>query len=236
LNCAKSDVTIEPPPADVIIALEGISKHFASGAGCVHVFNNLTVIISEGEFVVLTGPSGSGKTTLLHMLALLGLPSFGTIFFDGQDISNTSKRELCLLRGSSIGMVFQRFYLLPRRTVVENIRFRFRYMDIPDKTVARHTEEAMRRLGILHLKDRKARLLSGGEMQRVSIARAVALPPRLLVVDEPTGNLDRTSSDRVMAALQSLWKSGVTIVLGTHDEIYATAGTRRILLDKREID
>jgi putative ABC transport system ATP-binding protein len=173
--------------------------------------------IHPGEFVAIMGPSGSGKTTFLNLAALLDRPTSGMIHFGGQDVSILDDPGLTTLRKHRIGMVFQRFCLLSHRTVLENVLFRFRYLDIPRPAALTLARQALAEMSLTAHADQPARLLSGGEMQRTAIARAVAAPPNLLLVDEPTGNLDHDSAEVVMKCFQSLNRRGITIILATHN-------------------
>ena len=167
--------------------------------------------------MALTGPSGSGKTTLLNIIAMLDRPSGGNIFFQDKPMrfDSASIREW---RTKRVGMVFQQFCLLPRRTTLENVLFRFRYTEPYKPAMREQALKLLTRLGLEHVMHQPTRLLSGGEMQRVAIARAMVSNPPLLVADEPTGNLDAQASQRVMEELQRLNQEGTTILLVTHDE------------------
>ena len=210
------------------LALRGVTRTFASPSGPVTALRGVDLTIRAGEFVAISGPSGSGKTTLLHLAALLDRPSGGSLAFEGRDVAALGEADLDGLRRDRIGMVFQAFHLLPRRTVRENVRFRFRYQSIaPDEEQAR-CEEAMAWVGIAPLADREASWLSGGEMQRVAIARAVAGQPSLLLSDEPTGNLDRANTRAVMACFERLHESGLTILMVTHNEDLLGFASRRL--------
>ena len=201
-----------------LLEMHDVSKSFPAPNGCVGVLERVNLDLSEGEFLIITGPSGSGKTTLLHLASLLDRPSSGKVIFDSLDVSTLDERDLCRIRKHKVGMVFQKYCLLPHRSVRENILFRFRYLDHDPADAASRTELAMAQMGLMEAAERPARLLSGGEMQRVAIARAVALEPRLLIADEPTGNLDRSSADAVMACFHRLNQAGITILMVSHNE------------------
>lgn len=200
-----------------ILKLENVSKSFATPHGPTTVLKSVSLAIHPGEFVAITGPSGSGKTTFLNLAALLDRPTSGTIQFGGQDVSALDEQGLNQLRKHRIGMVFQRFCLLSHRSVLENILFRFRYLDVPRPRALHLARQALAEMSLTPHADQPTRLLSGGEMQRTAIARAVAAPPDLLLVDEPTGNLDRDSAEGVMACFQKLNQRGITILLATHN-------------------
>ncbi|MCZ7599725.1 MAG: ABC transporter ATP-binding protein [Gammaproteobacteria bacterium] len=213
-----------------VLAMDGVRKAFGSGRARVEALRGVDLVISAGEFVMVTGPSGSGKSTLLHLSALLDAPSGGRVAFMGKDLSRSGERALSLARARAVGIVFQRYALLPRRSVLENVMFRFRYTDCARGEAERLAREALARVGIDALSERPARVLSGGEMQRVAIARAIAARPRLLVADEPTGNLDRKAAGRVMEVFGRLHKDGMTIVMATHNLDLLRHASRRLEL------
>lgn len=212
-----------------VMAFSGVSRTFNTPAGDVNALKEVNLSISEGEFLVITGPSGSGKSTLLHICALIDSPSSGTVSMLGTDISAATELELCRMRKTQIGLVFQRFCLLPHRTVLDNILFRFRYLDSRPPDAADLAQAAMRQVGIDNIPDRLARLLSSGEQQRVAIARAVVQKPRLLLADEPTGNLDSASATAVMDCFKKLNDSGITIVMVTHNESLLPYASRHLV-------
>ena len=203
--------------SQTILHLEQVSKNYITPYGSVNVLKDVNLKIHQGEFVAVTGPSGSGKSTFLHLSALLDIPSQGEVIFNGSQTSSLDEIGLARVRKHKIGMVFQDYHLLPRRTVLENVLFRFRYLEdsIQDQTEMAH--EALRTLGMAELADRPVRLLSGGEMQRTAIARAMVLTPKLLVADEPTGNLDSESTGMVMQYFSALNQRGITVILVTHN-------------------
>ena len=209
-----------------VAELRSVRKEFPGVAGPLRVLDDVKATIHEGDFVVITGPSGSGKTTLLHLLALLEPVSAGEVFIDGRPTAALGERERCVCRSEKLGMVFQRFHLLAGRTALENVRFRFRYLADPPRDPDTPAREALARVGLAALADKPAGLLSGGEMQRVALARALAWPPRLLLADEPTGNLDAASAGDVMAALREMHARGVTLVLVTHNPAWLDTATR----------
>lgn len=210
--------------------MKSVTKSFAIDSGQVDVLRHVDLSVSKGEFVALSGPSGSGKTTLLHLAALLNNPTSGKVLFDGEDVSAINDSSLCQIRKRKVGVVFQKYYLLPYRTAYENVLFRFRYLD-QDMIAAKYwTDHALEMLGLTDIADRPARLLSGGEMQRVAIARAIAFEPKLLLADEPTGNLDRVSVTSVMDYFRTLNQAGITVLMATHNEKLLKYCTRHISL------
>lgn len=216
----------DTPP---VLALEKIGKCFSTPSGPIEVLHQISLALEEGEFTALTGPSGSGKSTLLHLAALLDHPSTGRVFFEGIEVSKLSEKDLGRLRKYKVGMVFQKYYLLPHRSVRENIAFRFRYLDFDPDEAEQLTIQAMESVGLGPMADRPVRLLSGGEMQRVAIARAIALKPKLLIADEPTGNLDQTSAQTVMEHFQALHQAGLTLFMATHNLALLNYCTRHLV-------
>lgn len=209
-----------------VVEFQNVRKYFEAPYGRVDVLNGVNLKLHAGEFVGITGPSGSGKSTLLNLAAMLDAPSKGVLTFEGRQVSNITDSGLCEFRKWRVGMVFQKYCLLPHRSVLENVLFRFRYVP-HDRRHA--TDKALRTLelmGLSELADRPARLLSGGEMQRVAIARAVVLEPRLLVADEPTGNLDGQTAESVMNCFADLNRNGLTVLLVTHNEKLLSFCTR----------
>ncbi len=201
-----------------ILRLEDLHKDFGTNARTVSVLNGVNFSLKAGEFVAITGPSGSGKSTLLNMASLLDQPTSGAVWFDNQEVGGLDEDALCNIRKHSIGMVFQKYCLLPHRSVLENVMFRYRYLNDKRKLVQKKAREAIDLVGLSDVVDQPARLLSGGEMQRVSIARAIVKRPQLLVADEPTGNLDKDSAQTVMEYFAELHRAGLTILLVTHNE------------------
>ena len=211
-----------------ILAMQSVSKTFPGPRGGVAVLAGVDLAVYPGEFVVITGPSGSGKTTFLHLAALLDRPTTGRIVFRGEDVSGLDEERLREVRKRAVGMVFQSFHLLRRRTALENVLFRFRYLDVPRAEARARAGDALARLGLAGQSDRAVRLLSVGEMQRVAIARAIALPPALLLVDEPTGNLDADAAGTVMEHFRALNRQGITILMATHNPALLAFGGRHL--------
>lgn len=217
-------MSAEPRP--VALDFRNVSRRF----GEVEVLRNVSFTVHRGDFIAITGPSGSGKSTLLHLAALLDSPSQGSVVLDGEDVSAGGSARQTELRKRKIGMIFQRAYLLPRRSVLANVEFRFRYTDEPAAAARDASQRALAAVGLAAIAKRPARVLSGGEMQRVAIARAIALPPALLLADEPTGNLDRVSATAVMDTLAKLNRDGIAIVLVTHNDELLSYCTRHLVL------
>jgi putative ABC transport system ATP-binding protein len=212
----------------VIIDARTISRLFPMPSGPVTAVRDVTLQIAGGEYVAVTGPSGCGKSTLLHLLGCVDTPSAGTLLFDGRDVAALSDRERSLLRLRSIGFVFQRFFLLPMLTAWENVELPLAEAGAPKAARRRRTHELLDYVGLGHRADHRPAQLSGGEMQRVAIARALANQPRLLLADEPTGELDQTTGLQIAGLLDRVNADGTALVIVTHDSTLADRA-RRIL-------
>lgn len=215
-----------------LIVLEQIVKEYAAGKEVTRVLKGVSFAIEQGEFVAIMGPSGSGKSTLMHIIGALDTPTSGTYLLDGQNVSTLSSDELAVIRKQKIGFVFQAFHLLPRATVLRNVALPLVYANI-----GREEREERARLSLLAAgltEERHQNLsnqLSGGQMQRVAIARSLVNNPSIILADEPTGNLDSKTGDLVLGTFQRLHKEGRTIVLITH-EPYVAEHAQRILMIK----
>jgi putative ABC transport system ATP-binding protein len=199
-----------------MIKLVDVTKNFALGNG-VRALRNVSLDIAPREYVGILGPSGSGKSTLLYIIGLLDSPSDGAVLFDGQDTARLSDTALSLLRGKSIGFVFQSYYLVPHLTVLENVALPLYYQGLAPHA---RFDRARTQIANVNLQHRIGHLpaeLSGGERQRVAIARALVTEPRLILADEPTGNLDSKSGNEILAIFERLHAQGKTVVMITHD-------------------
>jgi len=212
-----------------VLVLESVHRAFHDARGPVPVLTGLSLTVAAGDFVIITGPSGSGKSTLLGLAGLLDTPDGGRLEFAGQDAASLSAPARAALRATRIGMVFQAFHLLPDRSVLENVLFRWRYVPTPPPADAVElARNALERLGLAPLAHRPARLLSQGQMQRVAIARAIVVPPVLLLADEPTGNLDAASAETVLTTFRTLHAAGMTILMVTHNPALIPYGSRHL--------
>jgi putative ABC transport system ATP-binding protein len=211
-----------------LISVRDLKKTYDLGETQVHALRGVTLDVGAGEFVALTGPSGSGKSTFMHLLGCLDRPTAGEYLFNGQDVSRATKRELARLRNASIGFVFQGFNLLPRTTALENVELPLLYAGVGSSRERRErAADALQRVGLGDRLRHHPNQLSGGQQQRVAIARALVNHPKLLLADEPTGNLDTRTSIEVMGIFQTLnEEQGLTIVLVTHESDIAEYGTR----------
>ena len=211
-----------------ILTLNGISKIY----GDLKALDNINLNVEEGEWLSIMGPSGSGKTTLMNIIGCMDKPSLGKIDLAGQDISKLSSKELTVVRRDTIGLVFQQFHLVNYLTALENVMMAQYYHSMPDE------EEAMEALASVGLKERAKHLpnqLSGGEQQRVCIARALINHPKLLLADEPTGNLDEKNELLVMEIFEKLHNTGSTIIVVTHDPEVADQAERMVVLEHGKI-
>jgi putative ABC transport system ATP-binding protein len=199
-----------------MIRTESVTRLFRTEEIETSALYNVTLGIQVGEFVAIMGPSGCGKSTLLNILGLLDSPSDGRYFFEGQDVSHTSERQRAGIRKANIGFVFQSFNLIDELTVFENVELPLCYMGVSAAERERRVGEALEHMGIIHRRNHFPQQLSGGQQQRVAIARAIIARPKLILADEPTGNLDSTHGAEVMRLLGELNDRGTTIVMVTH--------------------
>lgn len=212
----------------MLIHTEDITKIYKIGSYVVEALAGVTINIDKGEYVAITGPSGSGKSTLMHLLGCLDTPTSGKYFLSGVDITTLSDLELSKLRNKSIGFVFQTFNLLPRITVTKNVELPLLYAGISAKERYKKTESILERVGLGHRKTHRPNELSGGEMQRVAVARALINDPEVVFADEPTGNLDSKTGKEIMSLFNDLAKEGNTIILVTHDATVANYAKRQL--------
>jgi putative ABC transport system ATP-binding protein len=207
------------PPA---ICLESVSRHYLMGESVIRAVDNVSVTVPLGEFLALLGSSGSGKSTLLNLIAGLDRPSSGSVIAHGQDLSKMSSLELARYRRQTVGMVFQSFNLLPRMTLEENVELPLRLAEVDRSERATRVREALQRVGLEKRIGHRPSELSGGEQQRTAIARALVNRPKILLADEPTGNLDSATGESILTLLREIQKNpGMTIVMVTHERALA---------------
>lgn len=226
----------------VILKAECLDKSYRMGATRVNVLKGVSLAVERGQFVAVIGASGSGKSTLLHLLGGLDRPNKGTVRFDGQDLSRMRSWELNRFRNEMIGFVFQFYHLLDELNVLENVflpcmvsRGIVGWLRAR-KAARQRAEELLEQLGLQDRARHKPYQLSGGERQRVAIGRALMNEPRLLLADEPTGNLDSTTGNGILSVLERLHKEGQTIVMVTHDERVARRAQRVITLTDGKVE
>jgi putative ABC transport system ATP-binding protein len=200
------------------IRLDHISRHYTMGEAVIRAVDDVSLDLPTGEFLALLGSSGSGKSTLLNLIAGLDRPTSGAVIAHGQDLSKVSSLELARYRRQTVGMVFQSFNLLPRMTLEENVELPLRLAEVERGDRAARVQEALERVGLGKRIGHRPSELSGGEQQRAAIARALVNRPKILLADEPTGNLDSTTGESILTLLKEIQKNpGMTIVMVTHE-------------------
>jgi len=209
-----------------MITLRELCRSYTVGSSQVHALRGVSLEILDGEHMAVIGPSGSGKSTLLHLLGCLDRPTSGSYRFDGEEVSTLDERRLSWLRGHSIGFVFQFFHLLSRLTALGNVEVPMLFAGLPRDERRERARRALASVGLGHRLDHRPDQLSGGERQRVAIARSVVMGPKLLLADEPTGNLDSRSAAEVMGLLEAMNRNGLTLVVVTHDHEVAARADR----------
>jgi len=220
-----------------MIEVEGVAKSFTlhnQGGAVIAVLEGAGLRVAPGECVALTGASGCGKSTLLNVIGMLDTPDSGRFAFLGEDIANYSDNRLAGIRKHNIGFIFQSFNLVDELTVAENVVLPLLYQRVPAKECQERVQAVLERVGIAHRADHRPQQLSGGQQQRVAVARAVITRPKLILADEPTGNLDSTNGEEVLEMLNQLNGDGTTIVMVTHDQGHADHASRVVnMLDGR---
>lgn len=217
-----------------MIELSRICRDFQVGDQVVHALDQVDLTINAGEHVSIMGPSGSGKSTLLNLIGLLDRPSSGTYHLNGQDVTLLEDQRLAQVRNQEIGFVFQAFHLIPRLTAYGNVELPLILAGTEPAERRVRVHNALQELGLADRADHKPDQLSGGQRQRVAIARAVIAQPRVLLADEPTGNLDHRSGQDVIRTLEQLNHRGITLIVVTHDHEIGQRATRRLqMMDGR---
>ena len=211
-----------------MIELNNLSRHFEVGDQTVKALDNIQLTINAGEYISIMGPSGSGKSTLLNILGLLDRPTSGDYLFENRNVTQFSEDELADFRRDNIGFVFQFFHLVPRLSTAENIELPMVLAGIEPQQRHEKVYTILKSLGIEHRAHHRPNQLSGGQRQRVAIARATVLNPRIILADEPTGNLDRHSGSEVIEVLESYLEQGLTLITVTHDPEIGSRATRKI--------
>jgi len=204
-----------------VLELQDVTRTYGTGTAALTVLHGVDLTIEQGEYVAVVGPSGSGKSTLLNIMGALDRPTSGRVLLDGDDLTTYSDARLSRMRGAHLGFVFQQFFLLERRSALENVSDGLLYQGVRRPERRRRAADALRRVGLGNRLDHAPGELSGGECQRVAVARALVHRPRVLLADEPTGNLDTASGRAVLELFDVLHQEGATIVVITHDESIA---------------
>ena len=211
-----------------MIKIINLTKIFRTESVQTTALNEVSLEISQGEFVAIMGPSGYGKSTLLNMIGLLDNPTSGELWFMDQEVSRYSENDRTDLRNGNLGFVFQSFNLIDELTVFENVELPLLYAGVSTRERVKRVNEALERMQIAHRTEHYPQQLSGGQQQRVAIARAIVTNPRIILADEPTGNLDSTNGNEVMNLLKELNHDGATVVMVTHSEENAREAERII--------
>ena len=213
-----------------LIELEGVSKTYRMGEEDVTALHEVSLNIDAGAFVAIMGASGSGKSTMMNILGCLDRPTRGRYRLEGQEVSSLSREALATIRNRTLGFVFQSFNLLTRTSALENVELPLLYAGVPAAERHRRAREALERVGLGSRTGHHPNQMSGGQQQRVAIARALVSRPRLILADEPTGNLDSKTSVEVMSLLQELGTQGITVALVTHEADIAAYAARVIVM------
>ena len=213
-----------------VVETRDVTRVFPMSAGPVVAVRGVSLAVHAGDYVALHGPSGCGKSTLLHLLGCVDTPSSGTLLFEEQDVAGLGDRERSRIRLTRIGFVFQRFFLLPMLTAAENVELPQAEAGVAKSDRDRRTSELLQYVGLSKRADHRPSQLSGGEMQRVAIARALANRPRLLLADEPTGELDQATGEQIAALLDRVHADGTALVVVTHDPAFARRAQRVVTM------
>jgi putative ABC transport system ATP-binding protein len=203
---------------DPLLVIKDIKKEYTTGSVVTHALKGVNFEVFDGDFIAIMGHSGSGKSTMLHILGFLDTPTYGTYHFDGIDTTKLTEDDLADIRNKKLGFVFQAFNLLPRTSALDNVRMPMIYAGVDEKTQFEKATKALEAVGLSHRMKNNPNELSGGEQQRVAIARALINNPRLILADEPTGNLDSKSTDEIMGIFDELHRQGRTIIIVTHED------------------
>lgn len=217
-----------------VIQATGLKRQYGGATGLM-ALRGVSLTVEPGQFVALVGTSGSGKSTLLQLLGCLDRPNAGELFIDGLEVSTLTDEQLAGVRNKRLGFVFQSFHLLPRLRADENVALPLRYGGVPEKERLKRARALLERVGLGDRLDHRPSELSGGQCQRVAVARALVADPPLLLADEPTGNLDSKSGQEILDLFLELHREGRTIVMVTHDPAVAAIADRRIHLEDGEI-
>ena len=214
--------------ADALIDIREVTKTYGSGETAVHALRGVSLRVDSGEYVAVMGSSGSGKSTLMNILGCLDVPSRGEYWLDGSNVARLTEDQQALVRGRKIGFIFQSFNLIPRTSALANVELPLTYAHLRRAERRRRANRALDLVGLSDRADHRPNQLSGGQQQRVAIARALATGPRILLADEPTGNLDAHSTDEVLGMFDQLNADGRTVVVITHENEVAARARRLI--------
>jgi putative ABC transport system ATP-binding protein len=215
---------------DLVIQIHDLTRSYIMGSETVHALRGVSLEIRRNEYLAIMGPSGSGKSTMMNMIGCLDTPTSGEYWLNGQEVSRMPDDALARVRNREIGFVFQTFNLLPRASALQNVELPLVYGGIGSRLRRQRAESALRRVGLGDRMGHRPNELSGGQRQRVAIARALVNEPAILLADEPTGNLDSTTSEEIMRVFESLHAQGQTVIMVTHEPDIAAYAARVVLL------
>jgi len=221
---------------NVLLKLSNIEKVYRMDGISIKALDGISLMIREGEFVAITGASGSGKSTLMHIIGCLDTPTNGEVFLEGQKVSDLTERQLAIVRNKKIGFVFQQFNLLARTSALENVALPLIYSSLSESEIEEKAKEALNMVGLSNRLDHQPNQLSGGQQQKVAIARALVTSPSLILADEPTGNLDSKSGQEILKIFQQLNNQRNTIILVTHNQQVAANAQRIIKIKDGKIE
>ena len=221
--------------ADALIDIRGVTKTYGAGETTVHALRGVSLRVQAGEYVAVMGSSGSGKSTLMNILGCLDVPSRGEYWLDGSDVARLSEDQQALVRGRKVGFIFQSFNLIPRTSALANVELPLTYAHLRRAERRRRARRALELVGLADREDHRPNQLSGGQQQRVAIARALCTGPRILLADEPTGNLDKHSTEEVLGMFDELNREGRTVVVITHEDEVARRARRLIQVSDGQI-
>lgn len=213
---------------DAVIRVVGLGKSYETAAGLFPALKGVDLAIQPGEYLAIMGPSGSGKSTFMNLLGCLDTPTVGDYFLTGENVAHMDKDALAILRNRTLGFVFQGFNLLPRMSLQDNVALPLVYAGFDKETRRTKARELLGKVGLSQYADSLPNRISGGQQQRVAIARALVNEPRLILADEPTGNLDSHTSEEIMKLFDDLNREGITIVLVTHEQDIAEHAKRQV--------
>ena len=227
LSLARTEEIATPAARNgTVIGMSGIRKVYDTGKVRVEALKGVDLHVGVGEFVAIVGPSGSGKSTLMNLIGCLDTPSGGTYLLRGKEVAGLDKNALAKIRNERVGFVFQNFNLLPQITAFENVEMPLMFGGVARKERKERVRDLLDKVGLADRMEHRPTELSGGQMQRVAVARALAMNPDILLADEPTGNLDTSSGGDVMSLMEQLWKQGRTLIVITHDAALARRAGR----------
>jgi putative ABC transport system ATP-binding protein len=223
-------------PKSPLLLAQGLSKSYKSGQNWVHPLIQVDLTLYPGQFIAIMGPSGTGKSTLLHILGCLDRPDKGTYHLGDKNVSSLNDQELSLLRATQIGFVFQAYNLISQCTLLENVTLPFLYHPRPPENIEERALAALAQVGLFARKNHKPNQLSGGEMQRAAIARALVINPLMVLADEPTGNLDSENTKSILKVFEKMHAGGTSLVVVTHDFEVAKAADRILYINDGRIN